>query len=364
MHRTFLVLALLGAASLACGGGDEPSEASAGTEPAILQPEDVVTVGTRTIATGPRLSGTLEPAEKAVLRAETAGSIEDVRAEIGDVVKPGQILARIDNSAAGSGFQSARAGMVSAEQQVAIAERELERVKKLVGHGALASRDLELAESQLVAARAQVAGAKAQVAAQGDQLEATVVRSPIAGVVSQRSVGSGDVVSPGSPLFTVIEPSSLRLEAAVPADAASLLKAGATVQFTVQGFRDRPIEGRIERVAPAVDPASRQIPILASIPNADGALVAGLFAEGRVAIDAHEGLVVPADAVDANGPRPYVLRLANGTVERIEVELGLRDEQTESVEITKGVQAGDVLLLGAARDVEPGTPVELRQAEG
>lgn len=362
MRRTFLVLALIGAASLACGGGDEPAEAKA--EAAILQPEDVVTVGSRTIATGPRLSGTLEPAEKAVLRAETAGSVEDVQAEIGDVVKPGQVLARIDNSAAGSGFASARAGMVSAEQQVAIAERELERVRKLVGHGALASRDLELSESQLVAARAQVAGAKAQVAMQGDQLEATVVRSPIAGVVSQRAVSSGDVVAPGAALFTVIEPSSLRLEAAVPADAASLLEVGSAVQFTVQGFRDRMIEGRIERVAPAVDPASRQIPILASIPNADGSLVAGLFAEGRVAVEAHDGLVVPADAVETSGPRPYVLRLANGTVERVEVELGLHDEQTEAVEITKGVAAGDVLLLGSARDVEPGTPVELRKAEG
>jgi membrane fusion protein (multidrug efflux system) len=354
--RIALVTTLL--LALACAGGEPPP--AAGPESTLLQAEDVVTVTRRPIATGPRLSGTLEPQGKAVLRAETAGSIVGLRVELGDRVQPNQILARIDNSAAGSGFASAQSGVESAQQSVTLAERELQRVRTLVSAGALSPREQEMAESQLAQARAGLAGARAQLAAQGVQVDATVVKSPIAGVVSQRDVSDGDVVSPGLPLFTVIEPSSLRLDAGVPAAAVRMLSPGTPVYFTVQGWPDRQFEGRVERVAPAVDPGSRQIPVLVSIPNEGGELLAGLFAEGRVATERREGFVVPTDAVETQGPRPWVLKVVGGKVEKAEVELGLVDDQSDTVEIVSGVAEGDVLVLANARDVEPGSAVEVR----
>jgi membrane fusion protein (multidrug efflux system) len=354
--RVALVSAVL--LALACAGGEPPPPPAPAST--LLQAADVVTVTRRPIATGPRLSGTLEPAEKAVLRAETAGSVVGLRAELGDRVAANQILARIDNSAAGSGFASAQSGVESAQQAVILAERELQRVRTLVGAGALSPREQELAETQLVQARAGLAGARAQLAAQGVQVDATVVRSPIAGVIARRDVSDGDVVSPGLPLFTVIEPSSLRLDAGVPAAAVRMLSPGTPVFFSVQGWADRQFEGRVERVAPAVDAASRQIPVLVSIPNEGGELLAGLFAEGRVATERREGFVVPTDAVETSGPRPWVLKVAGGTVEKVEVVLGLADEHSDTVEIVSGVADGDVLVLANARDVEPGTAVEVR----
>ncbi|MCB9685594.1 MAG: efflux RND transporter periplasmic adaptor subunit [Alphaproteobacteria bacterium] len=356
---TLLAGALVLASALACTGEaantvEEPSTV-------LLQADDVVVVSKRPIATGPRLSGSLEPAAKAVLRAETNGSVKDVGVEIGDTVREGQLLARIDNSAAGSGFQSARSSVTSAEQDVLIAERELERVDKLVAAGALSARDRELAQSGLVQAKARLAAAKAQLAMQGEAVDATTVKSPIAGVVAQRNVSDGDVVAMGSPLFTVIEPSSLRLEASVPASAVGLLHLEAPVFFEIQGY-DRSFEGHIERIAPAVDPVSRQIPVLVSVPNQGGELLAGLFAEGRVAVERRDGIVVPADAIDDAGPRPAVHRIVSGKVERAEVRLGLADEQADTVEIVSGVEEGDTLLLGSVRDVPDGAEVEIGDA--
>jgi membrane fusion protein (multidrug efflux system) len=139
-----------------------------------------------------------------------------------------------------------------------------------------------------------------------------------------------------------------------------MLSAGTPVYFTVQGWPDRQFEGKVERVAPAVDAASRQIPVLVSIPNEGGELLAGLFAEGRVATERREGFVVPSDAVELSGPRPWALRVVGGKVEKVEIELGLVDEQSDTVEIVSGVAEGDTLVLSNARDVEPGSAVEVR----
>jgi membrane fusion protein, multidrug efflux system len=358
MRRVTLALAFVLGTGLACSGGG-PETAEVG--PTVLQPDDLVTVSRKPIATGPRLSGTLEPALKAVLRAETNGSIVDLRVEIGDHVVPGQILARIDNRAAGSALQSARSSVTSSQQSVLLAEREVQRVRTLVEAGALSARDLEQAESGVIQARAGLAGANAQLSAQGEQVDATVVKSPLAGVVSSREVSEGDVVSPGLGLFTVIEPSSLRLDASVPAASATHLMAGSPVFFSVQGYDDRLFQGKVERVAPAVDSASRQIPVLVSVPNQDGELLAGLFAEGRVATEQREGFVVPSGAIIAEGSRPHVLRVEEGVVRRVPVTIGLADDQADTVEITEGVADGDQLLMAGVHDVAPGTKVEVRE---
>ena len=93
--------------------------------------------------------------------------------------------------------------------------------------------------------------------------------------------------------------------------------------------------------------------------NVGRTLVGGLFAEGRVATEIKLAPVVPISAVDERGVRPSVMRIKGGKVERVEVELGLRDNQTETVEVKSGVVAGDTLLLGTARGLTPGTPVKV-----
>lgn len=343
-------------AALACGSDPAPTEAA----PVVLSPSDVAVVKNDVIANGPRISGTLEPAQRAIIRAEAGGSVLDVQVELGQRVKRGQRLGRIESSGTGDLWRSSQVAVTSAEQDLQNSQRELDRLKRLAEAGAVSPRDLEMATSAATAASARLEGAKAQQASASSQLGRTTLESPIEGVVSQRAVNPGDVVAPGSPMFTVIDPTSLRLEGSVPASAAAVLQQGTTVQFTVQGFADRSFTGTVERVSPAVDPVSRQIPILVSIPNEGGTLLAGLFADGRVATNRREGLVVPLASVDETGPTPVVYRVANGKVERVEVKLGIRDDDAEVVEIVSGVSAGDTLLVGAALDVEPGTPVQMQ----
>jgi RND family efflux transporter MFP subunit len=197
------------------------------------------------------------------------------------------------------------------------------------------------------------------VASAEKNLRNATIRAPFAGVISEKSVNPGDIVAPGAALFTVIDPRSLRLEASVPTSALGDVRVGAPVSFSVNGFSDRTLEGRIIRVNPAVDPQTKQVRLLASVPNERGQLVSGLFVEGRVDSQRRVGVLVPEQAVDQTAVVPYVMRLKGGKVDRVDVALGVRDQAAEAFEITSGITAGDTVLLGAARGISVGTAVVL-----
>jgi membrane fusion protein, multidrug efflux system len=110
---------------------------------------------------------------------------------------------------------------------------------------------------------------------------------------------------------------------------------------------------------PALDPATRQVRVTVAVPNEGGRLLAGLFAEGRVATSTRSSVVVPNEAVDRKGIRPFVVRIKDGRVDRVEVELGVIDEAQEQTEVLQGLAAGDTLLLGGARGLPPGTLVRV-----
>ena len=347
LHSAFLV---------ACTTEAEKSPAA---PPAVrVGAENVVMVGRDTIVVGPIISGELRAEREATVRAEIGGSITQVTVKEGQAVRHGTLLGRIETRTLDDVKQSAMSAVRNAENQLAVARREMERTDTLVGAGALAARDLDVARQNVTAAEAQLADAKSRLASAERQLADTVLRAPINGMIAKRPVNLGDVVSVGEELFTIIDPSSMRLEASVPSDDLSRLRIGATVDFTVRGY-DQRFAGRISLISPQADPVTRQVPIYVTIPNVGGRLVAGLFAEGRVVSQSAEGLVVPNNAVNTTGPMPWVLRVSGGKTERVEVRLGLHDPRTERMLVASGLNEGDMLLRGAAQGITPGTPVDV-----
>jgi RND family efflux transporter MFP subunit len=343
-------------AALLLSGCATEAERAPGTAAVRIGAENVVVVARDAIVVGPVVSGELRAQREATVRAEIGGSMTEVAVEAGQTVRRGALLGRIETRTLDDARQSAISAVRSAENQVAVAGREMERAEKLVAAGALAARDLDVARNNVTSAEAQLADARARLASAERQLGDTVLRAPIDGIVSNRAVNTGDVVSVGTELFTIIDPSSMRLEASVPSDDLSRLRIGSTVRFEVRGY-EQMFEGRIERIAPQADPVTRQVPIYVAIPNVGGRLVAGLFAEGRVVSESAEGLVVPANAVNTADATPWVLRVADGRTERVEVGVGLRDPRTERVQVVAGLNEGDTLLRGAAQGITPGTPV-------
>ncbi len=368
MKRSAFDLSLLLLALILLVSGcrkNSAGNAGAGTaapQAIVLGLEDTAVVTRATVQSGPALTGTLTAERQASVRAQIAGSVLAVTAEPGQAVRQGQVLARLDSASLTDAYNSARSAVTSARNNAGVAQREAERQRTLLAAGAVSQRDLENAQQNAVAAQASLASAQAQLATAGKQLGYTSITAPFAGVVSERPVSAGDVVQPGTALYTVVDPSSLRLEAAVPAEQLSQLQVGSPVVFTVTGYGNHTFRGQITRINPTADPTTRQVRVYAEIPNPGNNLVAGLYAEGRIESESRNGLVVPTAAIDRRLARPAVLLVRDGKVARVDVELGLADDREQKVEVRRGVQAGDVVLLGAAQTIQPGTPVRLAPA--
>ncbi|HZF67961.1 MAG TPA: efflux RND transporter periplasmic adaptor subunit [Gemmatirosa sp.] len=360
---------LVGATSLAAAscGGNSASAASdsaraVAQQPVSVGPENVAVVQRDTVQSGPALSGSLQPERQATLRAEVPGTVNAALAEPGQRVARGAVLARIETTGIADQAIAARGAVATAQAQFEVAQRNAERSERLLAAGAIAETQAEQARTGLTAARSQLQAARAQQAQASRQLGSATVTAPFAGIVGSRAVSTGDVVNVGTQLYTVVDPSSMQLEGSVPADQLSQVRVGAPVRFSVTGYPDRAFTGRITRVAPIADPTTRQVQIIASIPNVGNQLVGGLFAEGRVASETRDALVVPLDAVDQRGVRPSVVRVKAGKAERVPVELGLRDEARETVELRTGVAQGDTLLRGAAQGISAGSAVRVAAA--
>lgn len=333
------------------------------TAPAVVEigPENVVAVQEGAISVGPLVSGELKADREATVRAEIGGAVLAVTLQEGHAVRAGAVMARIEERTLRDNISSAESDVRSAENSLDWTKREAQRTETLVKAGALAERDLELARNAITAGEAQVEAAKARLASSRTLLGDTVVHAPITGIISRRLVSTGDVVSPGAELFTIIDPSSMRLDASVQSSELGAISVGAAVQFQIRGYPDQIFDGKIERISPTADPLTRQVPIFVTVPNTSGRLVAGLFAEGRVIRESRTGAVVPENAVNRSGATPWVMRVRDGKVERVDVTVGLRDDQTERIEIVSGVDNGDQLLVGASQGMSPGTPVRMRQ---
>ena len=337
--------------------GDAKAESA--PAPTTVGTENVVVVSQAELASGPAISGNLQAAQEATVRAQVGGTVLQTLVDEGSRVTNGTLLARIDDRTIRDNYLSARSAVTSAQSNADVAQRNLERSERLNTAGAIAERDLETARTQNIAAQSQLADAKARLTLQEKQLADAQIRAPFTGIVSKRQVSAGDVVQPGGELFTVVDPTSMRLEASVPASQLNAVKLDAPVAFSVSGYPDRTFQGKITRINPIADPTTGQVRVVVALPNAANNLVGGLFAEGRVASERRNVLVAPTSAVDVTGIKPFVIRLKDGKVERVEVELGLRDEESERVEIKTGLTKGDTLLVGAARGISPGTPVRV-----
>jgi membrane fusion protein, multidrug efflux system len=346
----------------ACGGkGGAPA---ATVEPGVeVATENITVVDSAQVESGPTLSGSLQPERAAQLRAQVAGTVLALYVEEGATVAAGSPVAMIDTTAIAESVRSARSLERSAVSAFEMATRNEERSTALHKAGAIADRDLETAHSMRLSAEANVADAKSRVASAEKQMTNATLRAPFAGVVSERPVSAGDVVQVGGAIATVVDPSLLKLEASVAAENAGSMKAGAKVAFSVNGYPARTFHGTIARINPAVDPVTRQIRLYVQVPNADHALAAGLFAEGRVAVTSAHGLAVPLSAIDAKATITSVKRLRGGKVESVPVTLGIRDELAMMVEVTKGLTRGDTLLVGSALGTPVGAPVRITRGD-
>jgi membrane fusion protein (multidrug efflux system) len=345
----------------ACGGGGDASAAATEGVSVTLGASDLAAATTATLRAGVALSGALEPKVIVDVGAPLAEQLRDVFVNEGERVAVGTPLVRFRDDVLRAAAASARADVARARAGVSVAVAESTRAQTLLAEGAIAPRDRDNALLAVDQARAQFALAEAQQANAEDRLDNSVVKAPVAGVVSRRLVQAGDRVDFGKPLMTIVNTSVLQLEASVEARWIASLRVGRPVRLTVTGVVHDTILGRIARINPTADPATRQVRIYVDVPNS-GNLVGGLFVSGRALLEeVRDAVAVPRSAVRYEGEErtPAVYAVVQGRIMRRVVEVGVEDPDQDLVQIRSGVAPGDVLVVGPVDALADGTKVEV-----
>jgi membrane fusion protein, multidrug efflux system len=360
-----LFLSLMAAALLA--GCNRPGSDPAATDKAkaappvlLLAPEDLRTLQPSRLAQGPVITGAVQPARRADLRAEVAAIVVQVLKDNGEAVKAGDLLMRLDDTSLRDGLSSAEEALRASTQAFAQAERTVQRLKTLQAQGMTSTQALEDAEVRRNAAQSELAAARARVVGARQQLDRTLVRAPFAGIVSERKASTGDTAQIGKELVKVIDPRSMRFEGFVSADRLGELKLGQAVSFRINGFGDAAFEGRIERIDATVNTATRQVAVMVAFAASETApRVAGLFAEGRIDTGEAQALTVPEGALQRAGELAQVWRVADGKLHKVSVKVGDRDPRSGEYPVLSGLAAGDRILRNPGSAVVEGQAFEM-----
>jgi RND family efflux transporter MFP subunit len=337
-RRLALAAALCGALPLASMAA-EPAAVAA--KPARLATSEV---GSSIRADMQSVDGVVEPVRQATLAAQVAGAIVRIAVQVGDRVRAGQELIRIDAHAAAQVVQSNAAQVDAARANLAVAAKELERQQTLVQQRYISQAALERSQAQFEAAQAQVQALQAQTNAVQTQQGFYVISAPFSGIVSELSVTLGDMAMPGRPLVTVYDPAQLRVTAAVPQSAMPASLEGAQFELPASTEAKGMLAVRSLTVLPQIDAATHSAQIRFPLPATTGALPGSfvrvwLPAPRAVAASA-ERLFVPASAVLRRAELTAVYLVdAQGHPTLRQVRLGRK--QGERVEVLSGLRVGD-----------------------
>ncbi|QGZ41898.1 RND family efflux transporter MFP subunit [Pseudoduganella flava] len=364
MLRNTLLAIAVATSLVACGKPPQgPDQAGKGddkkTTRLLVAPEDLLTVQANSLASGPVITGSIQPERRADMRAEVSAIVLQVLKENGDPVKKGDLLVRLDDTSIRDSLSSSEEAVRNARQVVDQAQRMLERNKTLRASGMTSMQALEDAEVRLNTAQSELAAAKARAVSARQQLDRTQVRAPFDGIVSDRKVSNGDTAQIGKELVKVIDPHSMRFEGKVSADKIGVVKVGQPVLFRVNGYPGQNFQGVVKRVDPAANPVTRQVEVLVAFSDQIQPRVAGLYAEGRVESESTNALMLPASAMVQAGDDRYVWRVKDNKLSKVNLAVGARDERTGQWQVTRGLAAGDMVLRAPGSTVHDGQPVQL-----
>lgn len=301
-------------------------------------------------------SGTVAAWQEAPIGAEVGGlTATAVLADEGQYVQQGQPLLKMNDAVLRAQFQQAQAGIQSARAQAVEAERAYQRYKELFDKGYASQSALDQKEAAYKTAQAQVATAEASAAQAQTQLNQTVVRAPVSGLITSRTAVAGQIVSPGTELFRIVRDNRIEMNMEVVETELSALKAG--MSATVTGETGQTVTGTVRVVTPAVNQQTRLGYARISIP-ADAGFKPGQFARASITVGEQPAVLIPQKAVvyQQNQPVAFVVG-ANNKVSGRKVKTGER--RGDAIVIASGVSAGEKVVTSGAGFLVDGDAVRV-----
>jgi multidrug efflux pump subunit AcrA (membrane-fusion protein) len=333
------------------------------------------------------LPGNIQAVTEAPVLARSSGYIRKRYVDIGDHVKPGQVLVEIEApelqqqikqataniEQAGSSVQQAEAALLQARANLGLAQKTAERWRKLLTKGAVSRQDSDTYDAQfeaqqanvqalekaVAAARSNVSAQEANLARLNELLGYLTVHAPFAGVITERNVDEGALVSEGNTLlFRIAQTDRLRTFLNVPQGDAPSVRVGQQATLQIPELPGRKFPAAVSRTASALDPSSRTLLVEVQAANPNGELLPGMYAQVDLAVPRkNPALMIPSDTLvmRSDGPQVAVVS-ADGQVHFSRIQLG-RD-LGDHLEVLSGIENGQQLAVNPSDDVREGARVK------
>jgi RND family efflux transporter MFP subunit len=338
----------------------ETGKAASPAAPLEFAPADIAVVRLQSLARTVSISGSLAPVTQALVKSTVSGEVRRVAVREGESVRQGAVVAEMDTTDSRSRLNAALADQAERRSRLEIAVRNRDTNQTLLKQNFISQNAYDQLQSTYQGSEAAVQWADAQVQLARKAMGDAVVRAPIAGQVARRWVNGGERLGPDAPIVTLVDLSRMELEATVPASDLASISVGQFARFQVDGFGERRFEGKVERINPVAEASSRAIKLFVSVPNADGSLRGGMFAQGAVTLSQSAAApVIPAGAVFEEAGQSYVFTIEDGKLAKRAVRLGLKDEASGLVEAASGLTAGTPVVRIRMNGLKVGSPAIL-----
>lgn len=357
-RRLVRSLLLLSSLTGLCCGRTQGAPAAAGAPSLRVR---VAPVAVQDVVYRIQALGSLEAEDLVQVTAEVEGAVAAVRFDEGDRVTPETILARIDPDRYRLEAERAEASYQKAVADHRRAEADSARREQLAKEQLVAIEELNRSRQETERLAAEAASAKAARDIALQNVRRSDVRPARAGVIDTKAVSTGQYVTEGTILATLVDTSRLRLRFKVSEGESLRARPGDTVSFRVAAAGDRAFEARVYHVGEVADPTTRQVEVLAWVKN-PGVLKPGFFSEVTVATDAHkDALVVPEGAVQASERGFVTYTVEEGKARIHTIRIGLRTGDG-MVEVLSGLKAGETVVVEGSDRLADGVTVEAARA--
>lgn len=340
------------------GGGGGPRNASI-----VLGAADVAKATRGQVEATIAISGDLKAYDLNTVRSRIDGVLEKVYVREGQQVAAGTVLAKFESSEQEASLRSAEADVLASKNDLETQQWNAEQSRTLFKAGAISERDLKLAEQTADASKARLAASEARQKTAANVLRDTKVVAPFAGAIEKRLVQDGENTPRGTQMFTMVRTATLELVANLPARSADDVKPGQSVRFSADG---RSFSGKVARVSPTIDPASRSVAVYVTVPNPRGLLKGNTFATGQVVTTTiSDALILPVSAIrdNADGTRRFVYKIQGGELTQADVQVGITDEARQIVQIIGGIRDQDQVVIGSPGTLGQGMKVTIISPE-
>lgn len=306
------------------------------------------------------LTGNVEACRQAIISSKVAGRVEQVLVENGLAVSAGQPLVRLESQDYVNALTISQAALKKAETNLATTQNNYQRFKELHQQGAVSQKDFEDMEMALKIAEADAASAVAAAASAGETLRNATISSPLAGMVANKNVTTGQVLSPGIPLMTVEDISSVYIVVNIEQKDVSRVKQGLKAEVTVDGFGSQSFEGVVEIINPVAKSGARVFETKIKVQNKDLLLKPGMFAKVQIKTgDAEEVLAISQAALSSKQGMFFVFLPDGDKVKRQQVEIG--QLIGEMVEIKSGLNDGQQVVITNVNKLKDQDKVKIAQ---